>query len=102
GSGTLAMESAVANLVEPGERCIVASAGKFGERWIEIVRAYGGQVVEVPAEAGAAVEPGALAEAMDAHPDAGVVFATQNESSTAVLHDIEGFARETRSRNRLL
>src|SRR2546423_6446485 len=41
-SGTGAMESAVANLVRPGEPVLVASCGKFGERWAELCDAYGG------------------------------------------------------------
>ena len=41
GSGTSAMESAVANLLSPGDRVLVASAGNFGERWAKIVRGYG-------------------------------------------------------------
>src|SRR5215213_9027998 len=40
-SGTGAMESAVANLVRPGEPALVASCGKFGERWAELCDAYG-------------------------------------------------------------
>ena len=41
GSGTAAMESSVANLLSPGDRVVVASAGNFGERWLKIARAYG-------------------------------------------------------------
>jgi aspartate aminotransferase-like enzyme len=40
-SGTGAMEGAVANLLSPGERVLVGTAGKFGERWLELARAYG-------------------------------------------------------------
>ena len=41
GSGTYAMESAVANMVSPGDRVLVASAGNFGQRWQKLVTAYG-------------------------------------------------------------
>ncbi len=44
-SGTGAMESAVANLVRPGEPALVASCGKFGERWAELCDAYGAATV---------------------------------------------------------
>ena len=37
-SGSGAMESAAANLVRPGKPVLVAAAGKFGERWIELAR----------------------------------------------------------------
>jgi serine---pyruvate transaminase len=46
-SGTGAMESAVANLCSPGERVVVVSAGAFGERWRQLVGAYGCDVAVV-------------------------------------------------------
>src|SRR6202166_4595210 len=49
-SGTGAMEGAVSNLLSPGERVLIGTAGKFGERWVSITKAYGIEsvVVEVP------------------------------------------------------
>jgi aspartate aminotransferase-like enzyme len=49
-SGTGAMESAVVNLLSPGDTAIVAEAGKFGERWTELCKAYGinAEVIKVP------------------------------------------------------
>ena len=44
GSGTGAFESAVANLVSPGDRQLVVSAGSFGERWAAMTAAYGADV----------------------------------------------------------
>src|SRR2546422_11737190 len=44
-SGTGAMEGAVTNLLSPGERALVGTAGKFGERWVELAQAYGADVV---------------------------------------------------------
>src|ERR1700758_4594131 len=40
-SGTGAMEASVTNLFSPGDRVLVCSAGKFGERWAEITKAFG-------------------------------------------------------------
>src|SRR5688572_14491784 len=51
-SGTGALESAVANLAVPGEPVLVASAGKFGERWLELAEAYGADVTHLPVEWG--------------------------------------------------
>ena len=51
-SGTGAMESAVANLVVPGEPAVVASCGKFGERWAELCDAYGAETVHLDVEWG--------------------------------------------------
>ena len=46
-SGTGAMEAALANTLSAGDEAIVLRAGKFGERWEEIARAYGVGVVRV-------------------------------------------------------
>ena len=59
-SGSGAMESAVANLVRPGEPALVASCGKFGERWAELCDAYGAQTVHWETEWGRKVDPAEL------------------------------------------
>src|ERR1700694_3714442 len=56
-SGTGAMEASVSNLFSPGDRVIVCSAGKFGERWAEITKSYGLEVNVLTAEYGAIVSP---------------------------------------------
>ena len=89
GSGTAAMESAVANLVVPGEPAVVASAGKFGERWKELCEAFGAQVAHLDVPWGEKIEPGQLEEALTgAAGPVRAVFATQSESSTGVVHDV--------------
>jgi len=101
GSGTAAMEAAVANLVSPGERVVVVSGGKFGERWAEIVPAYGAQAHVVQHPYGTAADPAALDEAL-ASTKAAVAFVTQNESSTGVLNDVRALAEAARSHGALL
>src|SRR5947207_5294659 len=56
-SGTGAMEAAVANLTSPGDRVLVVTAGKFGERWEALVKAYGCQVDSVSAPYGETINP---------------------------------------------
>ena len=51
------MESAVANLLSPGDRALVVSAGNFGERWAELVGAYGGDLVDLTYEWGECPTP---------------------------------------------
>jgi aspartate aminotransferase-like enzyme len=83
------MESAVANLVVPGEPAVICFADKFGERWKEICDAYGARTVAVEAAWGEKVDPGRLdatLEALDRPVRA--VFATQSETSTGVVHDV--------------
>lgn len=102
GSGTAAMEAAVANLVSPGTRALVLVGGKFGERWLELVQAYRGNVTVLEYPYGQGVEPDQVADVLKREGDIEVVFATQNESSTAVLNDIQGIAAATRDAGALL
>lgn len=102
GSGTLGMESAVANLLSEGEPCIVAVGGKFGERWFEIAKAFGARPVVVEYPYGEGLEPAAFGKALERHPEARVAFVTQNESSTAVLNDIRELAAQARKAGVLL
>lgn len=93
GSGTAAMEAAVVNMVQPGDKVLVLVGGKFGERWAEINRAFGAEVVEWRYDWRGGAEPAELKERLAADPDIVAVFATHNESSTGVLNDIEGLSR---------
>ncbi|HEY3193015.1 MAG TPA: alanine--glyoxylate aminotransferase family protein [Solirubrobacterales bacterium] len=88
-SGSGAMESAVSNLVGPGEPVAVASCGKFGERWLELCQAFGGDAEHLDVEWGTAISPDELDDAikgMKRPPRA--VFTTQSESSTGVVNDV--------------
>ncbi len=89
GSGTAAMESAVANVVGPGDPVVVASCGKFGERWAELCDAYGADLFHLAAEWGDRVEPERLDQqiaGLERPPKA--VYVTQSETSTGVVNDI--------------
>jgi aspartate aminotransferase-like enzyme len=88
-SGTGAMESAVANLIAPGDVAVVASCGKFGERWAELCEAYGAETVHVETEWGEKVDRGRVDEALaSAGGRAKALFTTQSETSTGVVNDI--------------
>ena len=56
-SGTGAMESAVANLVRPGQPILACAGGKFGERWLELGEAFGADVLAHEPEWGARIDP---------------------------------------------
>jgi aspartate aminotransferase-like enzyme len=88
-SGTGAMESAVVNLVDPGDKVIVASVGNFGERWLKLARTWGAEVVALEYEWGTKAEPAAIERALVDHPDAKAVFCQFSETSTGVVNDIE-------------
>jgi aspartate aminotransferase-like enzyme len=87
-SGTGGMESAVANLVRPGQPALVASCGKFGERWRELCEAYGARTVHHDAGWGARVDPADLDRELSAHAGVPVVFTTLSETSTGVVNDV--------------
>ncbi|AGK99639.1 pyridoxal-phosphate-dependent aminotransferase family protein [Desulfoscipio gibsoniae] len=92
-SGTGGMESAVANTVSPGDKVLTLVGGKFGERWSELTKQYGAEVIEVNFEWGTCVDPQVVQEKLAANPDIKVVFATQNETSTGVTNDIESIGK---------
>src|SRR5206468_11529886 len=64
-SGTGALESAVANLIAPGDTALVASCGKFGQRWAELCEAYGADLYHHEGEWGERVEPEELDRAFE-------------------------------------
>jgi serine---pyruvate transaminase len=102
-SGTGAMESAVANLVVPGEPAVACAAGKFGERWGELCDSYGAATVRVDAEWGEKVDPARLDEVLGGlERPARVVFATQSETSTGVVHDVRGLNEAAKAHGAVL
>ncbi len=94
-SGTGGMESAVTSLLAPGEKAILLSAGRWGERWKGILKALAANTHIVSVPYGKAITPDMLAAALKEHPDAGAVFCTLSETSTGVGHDVEAFAKLT-------
>lgn len=92
-SGTGAMEAAVANCFSPGETVVVFSGGKFGERFGEISRAYGLNVIEIAYEWGDTAEPGLLEKALAENPEIKGVMLTHSETSTGVVNDVEAFGK---------
>ena len=92
-SGTGGMEAAVSSTLAPGDKAILLSAGRWGERWRGIIKAFGVNLVTVEAPYGQAIPPADLEKALKEHPDAVAVFATLSETSTGVGHDVEGYGK---------
>ena len=101
-SGTGGMDAAVACSVAPGEKVILLTAGRWGERWQGILKAYGAVTARVEVPYGQAVQPAQLEAALREHPDAVAVCATLSETSTGVGHDLEAFGKLVRPTNALL
>ena len=91
-SGTGAMESAVANLVRSGDPALVASCGKFGERWAELCDAYGARTIHWETEWGRQVDPAELDAQLAASDGVELVFTTLSETSTGVVNDVRELA----------
>src|SRR3954470_4288747 len=92
-SGTGGMEAAVANTLAAGEKAILCTAGRWGERWRGILKAFAANVVAVEVPYGKAVTPEMLQKALGENPDTKVVFTTLSETSTGVGHDLEAFGK---------
>jgi aspartate aminotransferase-like enzyme len=99
-SGTGAMEASVSNLTSPGDRVLVLTAGKFGERWTDLAKAFGCQVDVVEKPFGQTYD---LAEVKAAlKPEHKAIFMQASETSTAVTHDVEGVAKLVKGTGTLL
>lgn len=101
-SGTGAMTAAVDSLFTPGDKVIVVNAGKFGERWSEIARARGLQVVELSYEWGLPVNPEDVAMCLEENRDARGLLVQLSETSTGVLHPVKDVAAKLKNTGVLL
>jgi aspartate aminotransferase-like enzyme len=89
-SGTGAMEASVSNLTSPGDRVLVLSAGKFGERWTAITKTFGCEVDVISVPYGQTFSLDEVRKALKSETRA--VFMQATESSTGVRHDVQGVA----------
>ncbi|MDO5848498.1 MAG: alanine--glyoxylate aminotransferase family protein [Methanobrevibacter sp.] len=89
GSGTAAMEAAISNVLNPGEKVLNVVGGKFGERFMKIAQAHGIDTQELAVEWGTAVTPEAVKEALDADEDIKAITVVHNETSTGVAAPIK-------------
>ncbi|MEH2144214.1 pyridoxal-phosphate-dependent aminotransferase family protein [Nostoc sp.] len=103
-SGTGAVEAGIINFLSPGDRILVGSNGKFGERWVEIGQAYGLNVEEVKVEWGKPLVPDVFAEKLQADTQKQIkaVIITHSETSTGVLNDLETINRHVKEHGEAL
>ncbi len=92
-SGTGGLEAALVNSVPQGGKVICLIAGRFGERWKNLCKAFGMEAIVVTVPPGQAVEPAQLAQALAQHPDAVAVCCTLSETATGVGHDVQAFGK---------
>jgi aspartate aminotransferase-like enzyme len=99
-SGTGAMEASVSNLTSPNDRVLVLTAGKFGERWVELAKAFGCVVDVVEKPYGQTFEIAAIKAALK--PEHKAVYMQASETSTGVSHDVEAVAKLVKGTETLL
>ena len=91
-SGSGAFESAIVNLLSPGERVLVVTAGEFGDRWCRMAAAFGADVHELRYAWGETPQPDDLRSRLD-ETGADIVIVVHSETSTGVVADVQALAR---------
>ncbi|HZN21661.1 MAG TPA: alanine--glyoxylate aminotransferase family protein [Gaiellaceae bacterium] len=94
-SGSGAFESAVVNLLSPGERVLAVSAGEFGERWARVAAAYGADVQDLRYDWGETPRAEDVRARVE-ETGAAVVFLVHSETSTGVVADVQLLAQAAR------
>ena len=101
GTGTSAMETAVANLIAPGTRVLSVVTGYFADRLAQMAVRYGGDVRRVEADWGRAIDPEQVRLALKAS-GADVVTIVHAETSTGVLNPVQAVAAIAREHGALV
>ena len=99
-SGTGAMEASVSNFTSPGDKVLVLSAGKFGERWIGLAKAFGLEADVVTAPNGETFDLEVVKKALK--PEHKAIYMQASETSTAASHDVEAIAKLVKNTDTLL
>lgn len=100
-SGSGGLEAATQNFFSPGDEVLVCSAGKFGERWVDIMKAWGMKATVLTAPYGDVVAPDEVASALAQNKNIRGVFVQASETSTGAMHDIEAMARAVKKTDAL-
>jgi aspartate aminotransferase-like enzyme len=94
-SGTGAMEGSVSNLTSPGDKVLVLTSGKFGERWRDLAKAFGCVVEVISAPYGETISLDEVRQKLT--PDVRALYVQATESSTGARHDVKGIAKLVRA-----
>ncbi|GBC88335.1 Serine-pyruvate aminotransferase [bacterium HR13] len=101
-SGTGAMEAAILNFFEEGDKVLVVNGGKFGERWLLLAKHWGLEVVEYRLDWGKSADPEKVKELLKKYPDCKGVLLQISETSTGSYHPIEEIAEVCKDTGALL
>jgi aspartate aminotransferase-like enzyme len=98
-SGSGGLEAATQNFFSPGDETLVCSAGKFGERWVEIMKAWGMKATVLTAPYGDVVRPSAVEQALAQNPNIKGLFVQASETSTGAQHDVKAMGLAVKKTN---
>ena len=103
-SGTGAMEAAIINFLSHGDRVLVGSNGKFGDRWAKICQAFGLTTEVITSEWGKPLDPEAFGSVLAADSDKSIkaVIITHSETSTGVLNPLEAINQHVKAHGEAL
>jgi aspartate aminotransferase-like enzyme len=101
-SGSGGLEAATQNFFSPGDEVLVCSAGKFGERWVEIMKAWGMRATVLTAPYGQAVQPEDVECALAVNKHIKGVFVQASETSTGTQHDVKAMAASVKKTEAIL
>lgn len=101
-SGTGAMEAACTNILSSKDKPVVALCGKFGQRWLELCKAYRIKPIVIKEDYGKAISPDKIEKVLKKRKSPTVLFTTLTETSTGVLNDIKAFGKITKKFNAYL
>ncbi|MSR31518.1 MAG: alanine--glyoxylate aminotransferase family protein [Gemmataceae bacterium] len=101
-SGTGAMEASVCNTAPPGSKAICLIAGRWGERWRNISKAFGITPIEITVPYGKSVDPSQLENALKEHPEAEIVCSTLSETATGAKNDIAAYGKILKDKSQVL
>ena len=101
-SGSGGMEACVVNLLSPGDKAIAVNGGKFGERWVDLCKAYKANTIEMKVEWGKAPQACDIKKLLEQNPDAKAVFVTLVETSTGVTPDIKAIGEVVKNTKAVL
>ncbi|HEV09277.1 MAG TPA: alanine--glyoxylate aminotransferase family protein [Sulfurihydrogenibium azorense] len=96
-SGTGAMEAAIVNFFNEGDKVLVINAGKFGERWRDLGNTFGLNVIDYQIEWGKTYDKDKVNDYVKSNPDLKGILVQHSETSTTTLHDLKFLADVSKS-----
>ncbi|NPV10902.1 MAG: alanine--glyoxylate aminotransferase family protein [Ignavibacteria bacterium] len=92
-SGTGAMEAAVGNVISDGDKAIFVNGGKFGERWGQMIKTFGGIPIEVKKEWGKPPSVDEIIDLVKKDPDVKAIYLTHSETSSGTVTNVREIAK---------